>query len=79
MKRRITHLWRYITSPSYKLFVDLMTSQEVVNQRVNEMKRNIELSTLHPVIAEQVDKYSMAYGISVMDAKEVIKAQNGTS
>lgn len=79
MKRRIKHIWKYATSPSYRMFVDLMTSKEMINRKVEEMNRHMELSTMHPVIAEQCDQISRAYGISVMDAKQIIKANSGTS
>ena len=79
MKRRIKHFWRYATSPSYRMFIDLMTSQEMVKRKFDEKKQHIELSSMHPVIAEQCLKYSQAYGISVMDAKQIIKANSGTN
>ena len=73
MERRIKHIWRYITSPLYRLHFDLMTSQETVNMLVEKMKQNIELSAMPPIKADHCLKYSEAYGISIMEAEQIIK------
>lgn len=57
---RIKHIWKYLTSPSYRMFCDLMLSQEIVNRRLNEMKDQIELSNFPPLVADQIVKYKGA-------------------
>ncbi len=68
-------MWKYITSPTYRMFCDLMMSQEVVNRRLNEMKDAIALSNFPPSMRDPLIKYRAMYGVEFVDAAAALKAQ----
>lgn len=74
--KNIKHIWKYLTSPSYRFFCDLMTSQEVVNRQMNLMKEQMELAHFPPVLAGTIQKYKATYGVETDEAIAIINAKN---
>jgi len=75
MKKKIKHIWKYITSPRYRFTVDLMMSKESIDRQMNMMLEQIELSKIPPMYIEKVEEYKSGYGIGVLDAYEILKAK----
>ena len=41
--KKIKHIWKYLTSPSYRFWVDFATREENLNQSMNAVMDNLEL------------------------------------
>lgn len=46
--KRIKHIWKYLTSPPYRFWVDFCTQKEMIDRNMREIEDNLRL-TLHPL------------------------------
>jgi len=43
--KKIKHIWRYITSPTYRFWVDFCTQEELINKQMKAIEDNLMLKT----------------------------------
>lgn len=72
--RTMRHIWRYLTSPTYRIFVDLQTCQQAVDAHMNMMRDQLERAELPPLVVEVMDKYALNanYAVKLLEAEKRI-------
>jgi len=53
--KKIKHIWKYLTSPTYRFWVDFCTQQENINRQMNLIEDNLLLQA-HPMFYYNGDK-----------------------
>jgi len=44
-KKIIKHIWKYLTSPTYRYWVDFCTQQEMINRNMRVIEDNLRLES----------------------------------
>ena len=43
--KKIKHIWRYLTSPTYRFWVDFCTQKEMINCQMNLIEDNLRFQS----------------------------------
>ena len=69
--KTIKHIWKYLTSPMSRHFVDLQTCQQAVDAHMEMMREQLRLSNFPPIVID----YAREEGISTDYARAILKAK----
>lgn len=53
--KKLKHIWKYITSPSYRFWVDFCVQKENIDRAMNDILDNLRLQS-HPMFYVKGDK-----------------------
>jgi len=78
--RRLRHVWRYMTSPTYRAFVDLQTCQQAIDAHINMMRDQLEMAQLPSLVTEVMDKYAMSaeYAVKRLKAERRLSSHHSS-
>ena len=48
MKKEIKHIWKYLTSPTYRFWINLCSQQKLIDKNMEIIEDNLRLSS-HPM------------------------------
>ena len=43
--KKIKHIWKYLTSPTYRFWVDFCTQEELINRQMKIIEDNLRLKS----------------------------------
>jgi hypothetical protein len=72
--RRINHIWRYLTSPIYRAWCDLMFTQRAHDLLLEDIKRQAQLSNWPPAVIDFMNRSGLD---DPNDALQLIEARHG--
>lgn len=73
MTKTVKHIWKYLTSPMYRAYVDLQMTQQALDAHLNMMRDQLELSKFPPIVQEVMKQE----GLSGEYATSILKAEMG--
>ena len=51
--KKILHIWKYLTSPPYRHWVDYCTQKEYIDRSMNMILDNLALKTYPPFLVDE--------------------------
>jgi hypothetical protein len=60
MKKSLLHIWRYLTSATYRAYVDLQMTQQAIDAHADKMREQLEFASrvqMPPFIYDIMDRY----------------------
>lgn len=59
---RIKHIWKYLTSPAYRFWVDFCTQQEYIDKSIADIQYNLKLQN-HPMFISKDEVYKKHFKV----------------
>ncbi len=70
----IKHIWRYLTSPMYRMYVDLQMTQDTLDAHMNMMRDQLEFSKFPPIVQDYAKQEGIhpVYATKLLEVKGII-------